>query len=156
MAAVHPLYSNFLEDKNVYALNMSYWSRQLHRVVNAEKMPIQENLLTMICNDGYHFYDGNPIYDAIVGNRAVRIIQERPDSDELNISAWIDQREVNGQLIDELVIDLELTEESQAKAFSLLSAWLKHDIPYDDMIDAIDKIYVLTNSNSNAEMALVI
>jgi hypothetical protein len=118
---MEPLFKNLLENKRVYSLNVRYWSRLLHRVTDAKRMSIQENVLTRTFNDGSRFYDGNPIFDAIIDNKkAIRIIQEQPDSNELNISAWIDNTEIYGQRLEELVINLELTKESQAIAKDLL------------------------------------
>jgi hypothetical protein len=117
-----PLYPNFLVNKNVYSLNVEHWSRLLNSVTDARGMSVEENTLTTTFNNGNCFFDGNPIFDAIIDNhRAVRIIQQAPENDELNISAWIDEREFDGKILKELVIDLELTEESQAKALQLLN-----------------------------------
>lgn len=135
--AIH-LYPDFLENKNVYSLNVEHWSRLLHSVTDARGMSVEENTLTTTFNNGNCFFDGNPIFDAVVANRrAIRIIQQAPENDELNISAWIDQREFDGKILKELVIDLELMEESQAKALSLLEVWLAFDFVSDDMMDDI-------------------
>ena len=100
------------------------------------------------------FFDGNPIFEAVVGNqRAVRIIQQAPESDELNISAWIDQREVNGKILKELVIDLELTEESQAKTLQLLGIWFAFDPVFDDLMDSIIENICCIPNVTNAVMA---
>lgn len=74
----------------------------------------------------------------------MRIIQQEPENDELNISAWIDQREVNHRLIYELVIDLELTEESQNRALLLLRLWLEFNFSYVEMIRFIEEICATT------------
>jgi hypothetical protein len=149
-----PLYPDFLENKNVYSLNVEHWSRLLHSVTDARRMSVEENTLTTTFNNGNYFFDGNPIFDAVVANRrAIRIIQQAPENDELNISAWIDQREVNGKLLGELVIDLELTEESQAKALSLLSVWFAFEPFFDGIMDDIIEDICCISNVTNAVMA---
>jgi hypothetical protein len=140
MALAQPLYANFLEDKAVYSLNAHYWSRLLQRVTNVKKMSIQENVLTTAFNNGSHFFDGNPIFDALIDNRkAIRIIQEQADSSELNINAWIEETEVYGQKVDELVINLELTQESKTIAEKLIEYWLVDDYSKQKMNLYIEK-----------------
>ena len=143
--AIH-LYPDFLKNKNVYSLNVEHWSRLLHSVTDVKSMSVQENIFTTTFNNGNCFLDGNPIFEAIVDNRrAVRIIQQEPENDELNISAWIDQREVNHRLIYELVIDLELTEDSQNRALLLLRLWLGFNFSYVEMIRFIEEICANTD-----------
>jgi hypothetical protein len=128
MTLTQPLYANFLESKSVYSLNAHYWSRLLQRVTNAKKMSVQNNVLTTTFNNGRPFFDGNPIFDALIDNKkAIRIIQEQPDSSELNINAWVEETEIHGHTVEELVINLELTKESQVIAKKLLEYWLVDD-----------------------------
>lgn len=139
MALAQPLYANFLEDKAVYSLNAHYWSRLLQRVTSAKKMAIQENVLTTSFNNGHRFFDGNPIFDALIDNRkAIRIIQEQANSSELNINAWIEETEVDGQKVNELVINLELTSESKEIAKKLIEYWLVDDYSKQKMNLYID------------------
>ena len=147
--AIH-LFPDFLEDKNVYSLNVEHWSQLLHSVTDAKGMLVKEHTFTTTFTNGNHFLDGNPIFEAIVDNyRAVRIIQQAPESDELNISAWIDQREVSGQLIDELVIDLELTEKSQNIACSFLLCWLDYRLSLEEMNKTIAIVENKIDSNQS-------
>lgn len=150
--AIH-LFPNFLENKNTYSLNVEYWSRLLHSITDVKGMSVEEHTFTTTFNNGNYFLDGNPIFEAIVNNsRAIRIIQQAPESDELNISAWIDQTEVNDRLIRELVIDLELTEESQAKALQLLNVWLAFDFALDDIMDDIIENICCVQNATNVVM----
>ncbi len=145
--AIH-LFPDFLENKNVYSLNVEHWSRLLHSITDAKGMLVKEHTFTTTFTNGNYFLDGNPIFEAIIDNyRAVRIIQQAPESDELNISAWIDQREVNGQLIDELVIDLELTEESQSIVRNFFLCWLVFRFSLQEMIKIIDIVENRVNSS---------
>jgi hypothetical protein len=142
--AIH-LYPDFLKNITVYSLNVEHWSRLLHSVTDVKSMSVQENTFTKTFNNGNRFLDGNPIFEAIIDNyRAVRIIQQEPENDELNISAWLDQREVNDTLIPELVIDLELTEESQNRAILLLRLWLEFNFSYEETIRFIEEICAIT------------
>jgi hypothetical protein len=149
--AIH-LFPDFLENKKTYSLNVEHWSQLLNSVVDVKSMSvgmtyIYAHTLTATFNNGNLFMDGNPIFDAVINNyRAIRIIQQEPtDDDDLTISAWIDKREFAGKLLDELVIDLELTEENQTKAILLLKLWLNFNTSCDDMMVHIDNICATTN-----------
>jgi len=63
-------------------------------------------------------------------NKAVRIIQEEPGTNEkVLFSAWLNQVEISENIrTDELVITLELTNETAFLAIDAISAWILRDL----------------------------
>lgn len=57
----------------------------------------------------------------------MRIIQEAAESNKLEISAWINKTELDETEINELVIVLQLSEESKAIALNLIKTWILDD-----------------------------
>ncbi len=83
--------------------------------------------------------DTAPIWDARSEKlkRAVRILQSPPESDDIEIAAWLtklDYTESGGPgPTEELVINLALSEESSAIARTLLERWMDKGISFDEM-----------------------
>lgn len=126
MATQRFLFKDFLADPKVYALNQGFWTKQ----IRSKFSPLleRENLEETHFANGRKMYDGNPIYSALLKHhKAIRIIQEEPESEHSQISAWVNQTEANGEKIDELVIVLELSDISKSLAMDLISAWLKSE-----------------------------
>jgi len=69
--------------------------------------------------------DGNPIYslDFYFLKKSLRIIQEIPESEDIQIGAWFEGRD-ESRIYDELVISLELTGQTAKIAKKLIEAWL--------------------------------
>jgi hypothetical protein len=87
--------------------------------------------------------DGNPICDGRSRsiNRAFRIIQHRPVSNDLEIAAWLEVNaggypEIPGS---ELVFNLSLSEESGRLARMLLSMWMMPETTVGEMQRFIDE-----------------
>jgi hypothetical protein len=69
-------------------------------------------------------------------NRAFRIMQHRPVSDEVEIAAWVKSYEpeyVDPLPRDELFINLSLSQESADLARLLLQRWMRAETTPDDM-----------------------
>jgi hypothetical protein len=92
--------------------------------------------------NGTAFFDGNPIFQALFEkeNKAIRIIQEEPESHEVEISAWLNQIEIKEDTITELVIALELSKESQKIAEDLIKAWIVRNVSTIEMQSLIDNL----------------
>jgi len=137
---VEHLFKNFLEDQNVYILNVSYWQKTVTKILaesHWQKMQFKEYLNTSFAN-GTPFLDGNPIFNAVFeNNKAIRIIQEEPESNEVAIAAWLDQ--VEDETIPELVITLELSKESKQIADDFIKAWIVENVDVKKMQRLIDK-----------------
>jgi len=86
---------------------------------------VHESWLNTEYANGTKIYDGNPIYSAKLENRkAIRIIQEEPESDTRQITAWVEETEDEHEnKIEELVISLELTRATRKLALELITAW---------------------------------
>lgn len=119
------LYYNFLENTTVYRQNEAYWTRFVQQTLASYNIHPQP-WLNKHYADGSPMQDGNPIYDALLGNaKAVRIIQIQPEEEEVLISAWIKQTEhEEGDDLEELVIHLQLTKKTRVAALTLLDKWV--------------------------------
>jgi len=142
------LYKNFLENAEIYKKNVKYWDNIIKNLLISEKFDFTEYVST---NDGYgnDFCDGNPIYNFKIDrlNKGVRIIQEEPETN-INIlfSAWINELEIETtEKIDELVISLELTQETTFLAIDLINAWILRDLTKHRMKNYIKTVAELRN-----------
>ena len=143
------LYKNFLNDKTVYKKNVAFWESIIKSLLIQENFIFSEYIAT---SDGYgnEFYDGNPIYNFKIDNlnKGVRVIQEEPEESSIRFSAWINEAELaNEQIIDELVINLELTQETTLLAIDLIHAWILSDLTKFRM-----KRYIKTISNLRTQI----
>ena len=83
--------------------------------------------------------DTAPIWDARSEElkRSVRVLQSPPESDDVEISAWLtkfDYSESGGPgPTEELVINLALSEESAAIARTLLERWMDKGVSFEEM-----------------------
>lgn len=142
------IYKNFLIDKDIYKMNVKYWDNIIKRLLIIEKFDFTEYLST---NDGFgnDFCDGNPIYNFKIErlNKGVRIIQEEPETnDYILFSAWINELEIETtEKIDELVISLELTQETTLLAIDLINAWILRDLTKHRMNNYIKTVAGLRN-----------
>ncbi len=124
------IFKDFLDNKKVYKKNIEFWKSIISKLLKSEKFSFDEYIAR---SDGFgnEFYDGNPICNFKIDklNKGVRIIQEEPEENSIQLSAWIEEAElVNGKIIDELVINLELTRETIFIAVDLINAWILNDI----------------------------
>ncbi len=122
-------YKNFLDDKSVYKKNVNFWDNIIKKLV-PENYNFSEYIAT---SDGFgnEFYDGNPIYNFKIDNlnKGVRIIQDEPTENTMLFSTWINETELaNKQPIDELVINLELSQETILLTIDLIQAWILSDL----------------------------
>jgi len=136
----HLLYKKFLKNKRVYVLNSAYWKKIVNKIFRMSGSAYIEWLNTTYCN-GKRFYNGNPIFNGLFKekDKAVRIIQEEPESEDISISAWIDKIELEKNTIYDLVISLELSKESKAIAESLIKAWITDDLNNEEMENFINE-----------------
>jgi len=142
------LYKNFLSNKDIYKKNIKYWDNIIKSLLIPEKFDFTEYVCT---NDGFgnDFFDGNPIYNLKIDrlNKGIRIIQEEPESNDYTLfSAWINELELdNNEKNDELVISLELTQETTFLAIDLINAWILRDLTIHRMKNYIKTVANLRN-----------
>lgn len=132
------LYKNFLVKKKIYSQNESYWKRYVRNVLEPKVIEHEFWLKNEYAN-GTKIYDGNPIYSVKLQNKkAIRIIQEEPESDTLQISAWVKETEDEHEnKIEELVISLELTRVTRVLALELIKAWASDGVSMKKMMSLI-------------------
>lgn len=122
------LYKNFLENKNTYRWNKTFWKNEIQTLCIKNDIDFKnfETYVTDKYTNGKLFYDGNPIYSAKImnKNKAFRIIQENPLEFENYFTSFINE---SNDLIscNELVIVLTLTHENKKKAFEEILNWIK-------------------------------
>ncbi len=140
------LYQDFLENKETYKNNVFFWVNIIKNILSPEKHEYTEYISTTD-NLGNEFFDGNPISNLLVErlNKAVRIIQEKPGTNKIILfSAWLNEIELQeGQSIDELVISLELTQETALLTVDLISAWILRDLTKFRMKEYIKTMAIL-------------
>ena len=138
------LYKKFLVSKNEYDSNVDFWETIISAVLSPENIAF-EHYVSTSKKDGTLYRDGNPIYNFRINNsnRAVRIIQEEIETEDVEFSAWINDLELEGETIEELVISLELSHESALLAIELINAWIVNSFSRSKTQAHIDKIYTL-------------
>jgi hypothetical protein len=133
------LYQQFLNDKSIYNLNVSYWRVKLQKALN-EKISTKDQLIKNKNDKGKSFYDGNPMFSYFnpQKDKAIRVIQEDPTfivsySDIKLIEAWITKifiidRNSEEREVPELVISLFLTSSTVDKCVQLAKEWFSGDL----------------------------
>jgi len=138
------IFRNFLKNDAEYDKNIDFWKTIVFTLLSVDNLKFSSYLHeTML--DGSLYRDGNPIYSFKVDklNRAVRIIQEEIETNNVEFSAWLNNVEIESENIDELVISLELSNESILFAIELINAWIINVFSKEKMEKYIDKIFVL-------------
>ena len=148
---IQHLFKNFLEDKQVYQKNIVYWKNILGNIIK----DISENYdwLEPQFINGESFFDGNPMVSLICHSpkKAIRIIQEDPESDSIEIGAWVDNFYLSeDESIKELVISLELSSKSEQLAKILIKKWIIEDLNDLQMFQFINQ--QLYSSNESASI----
>lgn len=142
---VQHLFKDFLKNKKTYIENVNYWQTMASELFVPNKIKAEAWLETSFAN-GEPFWDGNPIFHFIVKkqNKAVRIIQEEAENEKVVISAWINNTELDAIEINELVIVLQLSEESKKIALDLIKTWVVSDETVKNVKAKIKEINLLT------------
>ena len=139
------LYKDFLENEKVYLANIDYWKSVIYTLLSVENLSFEEYVATTK-KDGSLYMDGNPIFNFRINKskRAVRIIQEEIETDKVEYSAWLNSLELtDGSSVDELVISLELSNESVLLAVELINAWIINKFSKPKMEKFIEKLFKL-------------
>jgi hypothetical protein len=130
------LFHNFLETNLTYFICKEYWQTKMEYFFESNKIENPKAYLTTTFANGEDFRNGNPMVNYFVPelNKAFRIIQEEPDNENADIAAWIDDFEMNeNRIIEELVISIHHTPETEQVAFDLISKWLVSNLPKQKM-----------------------
>ena len=122
---IQHLFPDFLENPDSYHRAELYWEDLMNRVLGIRGSHHSwHTFVPRRYSDGTPFQDGNPIFDSRSpeARRAVRVIQERPDSDSVDVDAYFDR--IGPDHLDELVIRLALSVESGEIAERLIAEWV--------------------------------
>jgi len=120
------IFEDFLKSKNAYIECVKYWENLFNRLLYNIEF---EKYFNTTYTNGEDFFDGNPIYNFRIKNsdRAVFIVQEKPESEKVYFKSWIDEFEAETETIEKLVIVLELSEKTEFLAKDLVQKWIiKH------------------------------
>ena len=151
------LYKQFLESEENYSESIDFWKTIVFTLLSVENLTFH-NYLTTTKKDGSFYLDGNPIYNFRIDNtnRAVRIIQEEIETNNVEFSAWISTFESENEEIEELVISLELSQESTLLAIELINAWIINNFSKQKMERFIDKLFTLKENifNTNTKQPI--
>ncbi len=139
MKLVDILFEGFLKNKHVYILNQYYWEKLANKILPPEKVKQKYWHNNQFAN-GAKIYDGNPIFSIVLASgKAIRIIQENPESDVPEIAAWVQETEYKkNTLLKELVISLELSRKTKDLAIELIKDWADHNVTQSKMEMLID------------------
>jgi hypothetical protein len=132
------LFESFLEDPEQYRAVQRYWEALVADVAASMN---QENewrrWIPQEYTSGIPLQEpGNPIFDGRSNrlDRAFRVIQQGPPSDDVEIAAWITSYPEDTDLPRyELVINLGLTLEAADLARLLLQKWMRAETTPEEM-----------------------
>ncbi len=128
---VQHLFPRFLADPAEYAKAEDYWRRLWEELArfSDRQQEWQCPWLTTTFADGTPFRDGDPIFSAWSPSRklGVRVIQNEPQSPELELDSWVDRvgDEWSGGEVSTLVISCALSRQSADLARDLIFAWMR-------------------------------
>jgi len=132
---VKHLYKDFLKNKNEYKNAVIYWEKLFQEIFSQTNIEFKKRL-NYSFNNGDEFLDGNPMTDRYFPKikKAIRIIQEEVTTNSIKIDSWIGKLEIEEEIeILELVISLELSEESVEIVKRLIDKWIIKDLDKEKM-----------------------
>ncbi len=137
------LFPNFLTNELEYKICKNYWEVKIEYLLHKHKIKNYKEYLQSTYANGKEQLNGNPIINLYVisKNKALRIIQEEPETDKVEVSAWTNKFQNDDLNMTELVISLELTPEAEQIAFDLIKKWLINDYSDSVMGKYVDYVY---------------
>ena len=123
---VKHLFKDFLKDREEYAKAQKYWEEFLDGLFPPAEIKSVKRLNYHYLN-GEEVFDGNPITDRYFENlkKTVRIIQTEVLETGLSLDVWTEKKEINdNEAVYELVVSLELSEESIEIVKEILKKWI--------------------------------
>jgi len=135
------LFYTFLQDKTVYQICQKYWNTKMEFFFKHNHIKSYKSYLITQFANGTNFANGNPIVNYYFSelSKTIRIIQEEPNFDDIQISAWLENFEISeNKTVPELVISLQLSPETEQITYDLLSKWLVSNLPTKTMQKYID------------------
>ena len=137
--------TRFLESRESYDEARAFWGNLLDEVARQVGAPREwEAWESERFLDGSPLpRDGNPIFSARCAElgRAVRIIQSPPESNSMEIAAWVDSFDFSADggppFTEELVINLAASQEAIDMVRGVLESWMDRSISRERMADIV-------------------
>lgn len=132
---VKHLFKDFLKDRAEYAKAQKYWEEFLDGLFPPAEVKSVKRLNYHYLN-GEEAFDGNPITDRYFENlkKTVRIIQTEVLETGLSLDVWTEKKEINeNREVYELVVSLELSEESIKIVKEILKKWIIKDFSVEEI-----------------------
>jgi hypothetical protein len=145
-------FSNFLTDRNIYIENARLYENLVHKITSGT---VSEWVITKFAN-GTDIADGNPIYSAFIENKkiAVRIIQTEIDINKPIFSAWINKNPFEMPDVKELVISLQLRQDTYEDISYLIETFINKTLS-NPIIEFLNgKYYKLWNENASEALQI--
>ncbi len=147
MVVALDVYDNFLEDAVIYDAVQMMWQdviNELSLLYGFYSKPY----INIYLSNGKKERDANPIFSTMIekNNRSIRILQTTEADARANyISGYFDTFEFEGyeKELEELVIDLVLSDETKAKAVQWIKAWLVDGMSKEQLDEIINNEMVL-------------
>ncbi|MEM9887189.1 MAG: hypothetical protein AAF849_14945 [Bacteroidota bacterium] len=136
------LYPDFLEDEEIYDQLEASWNEAIMALGEEHEISLAP-YINQFDAEGNKYREANPIISALEqsANRGVRIIQYTvEEAQELFISAFFNELPLDeDNPIQEMVIDLVLSEETKLKALEWIKLWLIDQIEQEEMDEIIEE-----------------
>lgn len=135
-----PMFPDFLEDKEQYEEAQDFWEEEIEEWADAYDFPVETNYHA----DEEDYEEGDPIFDAYFPShgKSIRINQYDPeDEDAPEFDVSFEETELEGadEPIDEMNIDLILSEETARRTRQLLRHWTEADMSVEDMEEWLEE-----------------
>ena len=147
------LFPNFLNNNLEYQICRSYWEAKIEYLFNKNGILDYAPYLNTTFANGQEQLNGNPMINFHIKkrNKAIRIVQEEPETENVEISAWTNKIEIDNLPTTELVICLELSPESELITIDLIEKWIINDYPITTIEKYIDFLLENIKANQNSE-----
>lgn len=126
------LYKNFLENKKVYNLNEAFYKKMFESTTDTKAV----HFFNRKYKNGKKMYDEH-IFSSKIGNRIIQIIQQDPDSEHSDISAWMEKWDEKEDL---LIVNLKLSSEIKDTLKMIFKQWFVEKTPVSSMKNLIEKL----------------
>ena len=148
------LFPNFLTNDLEYQICKNYWKVKILYLLQKYNIKNPLPYLNTRYANGKEQNNGNPMINYYIKskNKALRIVQNEPRTDTLEISAWTNQFQIDKLDTTELVIALELTPEAERMTFDFIKKWLLRDYSPSVMEKYIDYALEDIKSLENSEL----
>lgn len=118
-------FRKFIDDPEKYKELVTFWQEKFIEIFGSKGTPY----LTNNYANGEEILDGNPLITSKIDNhRGIRIIQFEEDIEEPLFAAWNSDIQIDGNNFKELVISLQLSQNTLADAFDLIKLFYNNQL----------------------------